>query len=207
MASTTTASKRVPHPSEGANLKLSIGVVNPNDFLDKLKPKGPPRIDQQSIFDGAMRVMYRQGGPAIRVAVDTGTKKPVTFSTRGGVFLVSPLLSLLTAEDVRRLQKATSYERLQRIQVWGLPPKGAQDIEDQATIKTYLEDRGIFKEDWPFLQTLELKHYEWATKCLLLDDYGEKNKGHILSTLYDTMSQFAGTFSLTRGALDLFRPK
>lgn len=204
MASTTRSAPRPAHPSEGHKLKLSIGVVNPDDFLDKLKPKAPPVLSQQQMFDAAIRVLYRQGGPSIKVD-DKGNKTTTTFSSRKGGFFVSPVLSFLNPEDIRRLQKATDYHRLQALRIWGMTPPTVQQREDQQAVKTYLEDRGVASANWAFLQALETKHFEWAGKCITVDDYDEQ-KEHIMSHLYGTMIGFAQAFYLKTDCLNLFRP-
>jgi len=192
------------HPSQGHQYRYSVGQVNPDEFLDKLKPKAPALMSQQAIFDAAIRVMYRQGGPCIKVD-DKGTKTITTFSTRKGGFFVSPILSLLTPEDIRRLQKATSYERLQTMKIWGLSQTSVQAKEDQEIVKVYLGERGVGVTNWAYMQALETKHFEWGGKCLTVDDY-EKERGHIMAHLYATMVDFTRAFHLNADVLNLFRP-
>lgn len=204
MASTSKSSPRTPHPSEGHSHKFTIGAVNPDEYLDKLKPKTSAPMTRQAMFDAAIRVLFKQGGPSIKVD-EKGNRSITTFSTRKSTFFVSPVLAFLTPEDIRRLQKATDYHRLQTMKIWGLAQTSVQNKEDQELVKQYLEDRGVDAANWVFLQALETKHHEWAVKCLLVDDYAA-SRGAVMSTLYDTMISFCQAFALKNDVLNLFRP-
>lgn len=98
---------QTPVPTVASGSGLIPGHLD--EYLKHLKPKPRSYISEQSIFDGVVRLLYKQMGPCIRVDDSTGQESIVNFNMQG---YRSPILYCMSLLQLRNLQKSVGYELL-----------------------------------------------------------------------------------------------
>lgn len=177
-------------------------------YLNKCKPKALPTITKQDLFDRVVRVMVKQGFPAVRRNDATGAMDLVAFGVYEGKLRCSPLLCLLSNEELTKLQKATDYGRLQAYTSVSLQPNDTE-VQDMTKLKSRLELQGV-TDDWFLFLTKSLlpAHNTWWKECYFRSFHANVNgnRDKIMVQMHGAFSPVAMIHHLDQGVLDAHRP-
>jgi hypothetical protein len=182
-------------------------------YLKVCKTKPLPVLSKQQVFDMVIRKMVSQGFPSVRRDDATQSYHLASFATLDGVFRASPLLCLLSHEEITKLQKATDYHRLQGYTQLSAIQSTWNDTttEDMKKLKSRLELIGIDDSWFVFLAASLLPaHTKWWMGCFsanLMGGAGIKaNRNAIMFQLYESFLPVTKTHLLDQSVLDWASP-
>jgi hypothetical protein len=192
--------------------------INPDDFLNVLKPKPPKILERQEAFDHVVRHLVKQKLPCLRTDDITGTVDTAQFNLKGHF---GPMLSFCKPGDFIFLQKTLGYENLRDCRGFVGVYEYICMVDDQRTdsvsqsyidlykgLWDFLERRGIDYICLVMLKKLELYALDWTAACMRNQWhlYPDKCMHRILENLHQEMGLIATTFSLKKDVLSFFRP-
>jgi hypothetical protein len=174
-----------------------------DSYLNVLKPKPVVYKTPQQIFDKALQVLFNQKGPCIRTEDSSGEMSPSTFNLYNHR---SPLLSMVSIDRLRILQRGIGYETLRDLT--DLKSKISPSTDSTSplvrTLTEVLALEGVGPFEIALLADLEERHLRCAKTCI--DNNWIDHPSLKMSAVYNSFSDAAWDWGLQRGALKFYSP-